>query len=710
MLSDVAILTACYAIFGAIGLPFCLLLRSYKCSILCSPILGYGISGIIITVFYSRGIPILNIFYSLTAIGFVVIFCVLLFFVAHKTSYNGRKSDTTMVVVIFIGWLLGVILLMLPKWIGGIQFSIFQGNQYDQFNYLTASLVYAKEQYSSVLHASTYEFLKNPLLPIANGTLYNRPTVMFLYSFVGQLYPKLMYETHYTFLIFFFLNAITAIVFLLVNMLDTISRKILVLSVLISLSFVIGFWGQYIFDINAWAQIASLPGLILLLTIFVVKMTQNIFVANDKADTNNCKIHFIRSILFRTYCLIIKNGDYIVFILLFSSLLYIYPENLLFHCAALGIASFISLIMKYKIANIGKLIFCSCIGFSVGLLYYDGTIGFVINQLKIGSSSPVNWWAYFDRFYLGNDAIGAWFDAQLHTILLKPKGSYENANVMHLALTHFKSSFLVFPNGLHLLTLPVSMLAGLLGIYFLTPPPEWHISIRLLVYISLTVLIFCVLYLSVKWAITLKQEKIRFFSLFLVGMCTLCIILLLKGQLWSSGKGITYLSPYLMIFLFLPLFGKAEKKYLMFRVALILLLCFQLLFGIARSVAAAHSNGIHYSSPPYPSSQFWNNKMKLEYDCNVDRLTPLIEGCSSIKISVPDVWLQHLLMIYAYSNDKSFYHEKVVYTSYGAGREIGYQNIKNKADCTITVKENMNDRKETKMVKKQLTVIRNHLK
>lgn len=708
MLSDIAILTACYVIFGSIGLPFCLLLRSYKCGVLCSPILGYSISGIVITVFYSRGIPVSNIFCLLTAIGFVIVFVALLFFIVRKNNYNDRKSDTTIGVVIFIGWLLGVILLMLPKWIGGIQFSIFQGNQYDQFNYLTSSLVYAKEQYGSVLHAIDSDFLKNPLLPIANGTLYNRPTVMFLYSFVGQLYPKLMYETHYTFLIFFFLNAIAAIVFLLVNMLDTISRKAVLLSVLISLSFVIGFWGQYIFDINAWSQIASIPGLIVLLTITIVKMSPTNFVIDDKVDTSYIKTQFLHHILFRTYSLIMRNGDYIVFVLLFSSVFYIYPENLLFHCAALGIAFFMALIKKRQVANIWKLILCSCIGFSVGLLYYNGTIGFVINQLKIASSSSVHWWAYFDRFYLGNDVIGAWFDAQLHNVLLKPKGSYENANIMSLALSHFKSSFLVFPNCLYLLTLPINMLAGLLGIYFLTPMPEWHILMRLFVFVFLTVLIFCVISLSVKWALTSKQERVCFFSLFLVGMFTLSIILLLKGQLWSAGKGISFLSPYLMIFLFLPLLGKTEKKYLVFKSALILLLCFQLLFGFARPFAAAHSNGIHYSSPPYPSSQYWNNKMKMEYDCNVSNLSPLLEGCSSIKINVPDIWLQHLLMLYAYSHDKSFYHENIVYSSYGVGRAIGYQNINNKADCTITVKESTGDGKETKIVKKQLTVIRNH--
>lgn len=706
--SDISILAACYAIFGLIGLPFCLLLRTYKYSILCSPILGYSISGIIITIFYSQGIPISNIFYLLTAIGLVIFFGALLFFIAHKNNYNDRKSDIAIVVIIFVGWLLGVTLLMLPKWIGGIQFSIFQGNQWDQFNYITSSLVYTKVPYSELLHATDHEFLINPLLTIAQGNLSGRPTVMLLYSFVGQLYPKLMYETHYTFLIFFYLNAITAIVFLLVNILDTISRKVVVLSVLISLSFVIGFWGQYIFDINAWSQIASIPGLILLLTISIVKITQNTFVINNnnEVDANNCKARFIQRILFRPYYLIMRNGDYIVFILLFSSIFYIYPENLLFHCLALGIAFIVALIIKYKIANIWKLILCSCIGFSIGLFYYDGTIGFVIGQLKMATSSSMQWWAYFDRFYLGNDVIGAWFDAQLHTMLYHPKGDYGNAHTIMLALTNFRSSFLVFPNCLNLLTIPVNILAGLFGIYFLAPMSEWDILIRILAFVLLTVLIFCVIYLSVKFVITSRQAKVRFFSLFLVGMFTVSIILLLKGQLWSAGKGISFLSPYLIVFLFLPLFGQIEKKYSILKVSLILLLCSQLLFGFARPLGATHSSGIHYSSPPYPSSQYWNNKMKLEYDCDVSKLTPLIEGCSLLKISVPDVWLQHLLMLYAYSNDKSFYHENVVYTSYGVGREIGYQSIKKRADCTITVKESTNDRKETKVVKRQLAISR----
>jgi hypothetical protein len=694
MFSDIAILAACYAIFGSIGMPFCLLLRTYKYSILCSPILGYSISGIIITIFYSLGIPISNIFYLITAIGFVIFLGALLFFVAHKNNYNGRKPDIAIVAIIFIGWLLGVTLLMLPKWIGGIQFSIFQGNQWDQFNYITSSLVYAKEQYGSVLHATGYEFLKNPLLPIAQFNINCRPTVMLLYSFVGQLYPKLMYETHYTFLIFFFLNAITAIVFFLANILDITNRKAISLSVLVSLSFVIGFWGQYILDINAWSQIASIPGLILLVAIFIIKITPNIAIKNNREDSSNSKENVIQRTLRHAYCLIIESGDYIVFILLFSSILFIYPENLAFHCVAIGIASLAALIMKYRLTNMCQLILCACIGVSIGLFYYNGTIGFVIGQLNLANSSSVNWWAYFDRFYLGNDVIGAWFDARSHAILQEP------------VLKSFKSSFLVFPNCLYLLTLPVNILAGLLGIYFLTPMSEWHISIRLLVFVLLTALIFCVIYLNIKSAITSRQARVRFFSLFLVGMFTISLILLLKGQLWSAGKGISLLSPYLMVFLFLPLFGKIGKKLSMPIVASIFLLCFQFLFGFARPLAARHSSGIHYSSPPYPSIQ--SKEMKLEYDCNVTKLTPLIEGCSLLKINVPDVWLQHLLMIYAYSNDKGFYHENAVYTSYGVGREIGYQSVNKRADCTITVKESTNDRKEAKAVKKQLIVIRNN--
>jgi hypothetical protein len=176
-------------------------------------------------------------------------------------------------------------------------------------------------------------------------------------------------------------------------------------------------------------------------------------------------------------------------------------------------------------------------------------------------------------------------------------------------------------------------------------------------------------------------------------MFSFCLILILKNQIWAAGKGISYLSPYLMIILLLPMILNLKKDNRWFIITAIILLLSQFMFGIVRPINASTNTGIHYPSPPYPSIQYWHSKTKLDYDWDVDKISNSIKNCTLIKIDIPDIWLQHYVMLFLYSKQKPFYIESINNEYYGLHKDIEFQKSAGKEDCMITTSKDAKNRK-----------------
>ena len=94
----------------------------------------------------------------------------------------------------------------MPKYTGGDQFSLFQGNIYDHFNYLTSALVYSVYDYQTLHTATSDSFLSDPLMIVPQSNLESRPAVMVLFSVFGYLFGGKYLELAYVYNLFFLLQ------------------------------------------------------------------------------------------------------------------------------------------------------------------------------------------------------------------------------------------------------------------------------------------------------------------------------------------------------------------------------------------------------------------------------------------------------------------------------------------------------------------------
>ena len=257
--------------------------------------LGYAILSIIVTLAYVWGATIAWIAYAIIPVGVIV--AVLGIKPRNILTKNFGYGITAF-------FLIGI-LLLLPKYTGGDQFSIFQGNIYDHFNYLTSALVYSVYDYQTLHTASSDAFLADPLMVVPQSNLESRPAVMVLFSVFGYLFGGKYLELAYVYNLFFLLQLLLVL---------TWSTRLFGMKIrtgmLLSLIVCGGFWGQLIFDMNAWSHLAAMP----LLVLFV---TQSLHELSNTGE-NEWSPFFIIS-------------------LMVLSSLYLYPEATIFLGAGIGI-------------------------------------------------------------------------------------------------------------------------------------------------------------------------------------------------------------------------------------------------------------------------------------------------------------------------------------------------------------------------------------
>ena len=378
-------------LFFLLGVPFSRLLPkdTFRMRWLIAPTLGYGIMAVIIPVLYQHGISIRSCFeYAVFIAGCIaVIFAYLTY---GRIKRIGRIKLIFLLktaVVFLLIWLLGTMIMLLPKVVGGNQFAVFQGNQWDTFNYLNSAVVYAKAPFQSIENANKISYLNNPLLPYAQLNLACRPSVHMLYSFAGQLLPAQYHCLYYTFLVFFFSQAILAFMFMIMNIFSSVKAA---WAGILSLVFPLGFWGQYVLDINAWSQIAFIPLILIILGIVILAFSKMPKVKIDSGIT--LRLMLLLSVLF-------------------AAALYLYPEGLLFYLPALFLASAafftFSVVKRTSWFIIFIVLGSLCLGVMAGLLFYNGTLGTLIKQFGFAGAQKVDWWLYFQGFLSGRDVLNA---------------------------------------------------------------------------------------------------------------------------------------------------------------------------------------------------------------------------------------------------------------------------------------------------------------
>jgi hypothetical protein len=156
----------------------------------------------------------------------------------------------------------------------------------------------------------------------------------------------------------------------------------------------------------------------------------------------------------------------------------------------------------------------------------------------------------------------------------------------------------------------------------------------------------------------------------------------LAGKFWLAGKAFSYVAPFFLLLLSMPiLFYKWTSRNALMLIAIYIFVILQISFGVLRAYQASAPHGIHYAFP-YPA--ILHESLKKDTSWDIDKLAPYIKDCKMIRLDINNRWLENYVIVYLYENDKPCFSSNVVNTAYGAGQDIGYQVPKANADFILT--------------------------
>ncbi len=136
------------------------------------------------------------------------------------------------------------------------------------------------------------------------------------------------------------------------------------------------------------------------------------------------------------------------------------------------------------------------------------------------------------------------------------------------------------------------------------------------------------------------------------------------GYTWVGAKGVSYASVLVVPLLLVPASsGRLEA----WRAPAWMLLGLQLAFAFFRPGAAANPDGIHYHIPYYPSVM--DPALKVARSWEVGLGPQLLAGSRSVRIDVPDVWLETYAAICVQSQGVPYSKGLPVYTYLGISEE-----------------------------------------
>jgi hypothetical protein len=646
------------AVLAGIGGPLAYVADKRNVVVLSLP-LGFAASSILVTVLYLSGLPISIIRWMLILAacgGAFISFW-------HKITYNlvaERSAIYTYAIIL--------ILLAIPAFVGGVQFTVFQGNIYDHFSYLAGSVVYSNYSYHDLLSLSGDQILKDPLVSIALENLSSRPTVFFLFSLFLFSSKAGFSILSYLFLVLLLSLTYPSLLYLTRVGINMVPGRIAsgrwgsIVIAFIPAAFPLGFWGQYVYDINAWSQIAS-TCLLVLYVAFAATLVSDVV---DKGFSDS------RRLVLGT-------------VIVLCGAVLIYPESTIIHVAAV---MFGCLILRIKGIIRNKAILWLGLVLTIGLLgsfiNYRGVVLFLYKQLVFGAASGPDWWVYFHKFLFGRDNFIDYVSQQIQYVIGTGQG--EKVAMEYLSLHWAEPALLM-----RLIAAPINLFLGISGLYFLTPPHVDKMSLFLLWLMIDLLIVFMIIQLLKTASVLVRKhagEPRYFFLKYTLFFFFIVIgLLALKSQFWSAGKALSFLSAYIVIALSLPLvticlsksFPSGFWSWVVHPgIFAFLYVAFAIYLSLYR-IDSVYSNkdGIHYSSP-YPSIEKKDNKRAVRWKIDANRLS----SCRAIEIDVREPFQQFYASLISKYIGKQYFYEFPVSKYYGLGADIGAtQNLA--ADCRI---------------------------
>jgi hypothetical protein len=601
---DLLLLGTMFVVCGGIGLPVARLLpQRFAWRVLIAPTLGYGVLAVAVPIAYRAGLSIRGFFFASLTIAVISIAlharrCVR---EARTASFDERRR-----IKLIVGACVAATLVMMaPRWLGGDRFSAFQGNTWDTYGYLDSAVVYARESHSYVASAGEQQFAQYPLVAIAQSSLVNRPSVHQLYAVFSRVAPGDAYRLYYPFLVGSFAQFVLVALFVLQTM---FSRRALRRCAIAAVVFPLGFWGQYVLDINAWSQLASVPSLFLILGLAV-----DIAVREEPDLRSGARLAAVLAIAV-------------------AGALFIYPEGFIVYAAAAGpIAGLPSLVRAIRSRRwAGLMPLLGFAGFGAAILY-GPTWDFLIGQLTRTAMQKVSWWQFFQVFFFGRDGdagptaidfTGGFFGLYFATPTVKAS-----------AIVAVLSRLAIVAMVLGIIAGVGAMLAGKYVRDDGVPDQRRRI---------------------IAWAIAS------------VLLLVPAVMLLMQDNYWPAGKCVSYASPVFVTLFCLPIIVDFVSPVLrMARWLVVAYVVFQLATSISRTHAAKKHG--HYGRP-YPGILDPGLKKNLPWD--FEPFERVLDDKTHVLVRVPDVWPRAHVMVFLYSRGIPFAIEGKVNTYFDGGATL----------------------------------------
>ncbi len=515
--------------------------------------------------------------------------------------------------------LLALLLCLAPGWLGGEAFRVFQGNDQDQLNYVAFSSAMRRQVYDALMALTPETATATDYLLGTRKMLLSRPAVCIAFAamaeFTGRPTPVLAYA---------WVALLQCLqLFAAAWLLHAALRVARWPAVLGAAALALGFFGQYVLDINAWSELAALPLGLLLLGLLLPPGHARLRRALP------------------------------AFTLLLAALLHLYPELLLAYGPAGGLVVLARLWRRRAEAwrDLPWLLLAAGLAVLACLPAWESSIGLLLRQQQGAMETAYPWWRHFQGYLFGRDLD---FFAATGPEL----GSAQLLYAM--------------------VSLPVDMLAGLTGLYFLLPGPGLPLPVRLAWQLALA------LGMAGLLASAARRRRgslpWRRLALLAAGATLPALVALGLGRYWAAGKAWSMVGPLAFLVLAAPALRPGAGRWQ--RGLALAYLVAHLGLGVWRPLAAARgTDGAHYP-PPYPAVP--NAVVKRDFNWAIGPQLAALRQCHGISLALSHPSLERYLQVVLTELGVRWSSTTPLNSDFGNGLPLGLQPQLPAPDCLVT--------------------------
>jgi hypothetical protein len=588
----VVLLSAC----SAIGWPLCLLLPEgrFRGRFMIAPPIGFALFAIGGTALYLWGVRPWVSMVTMATAGIVL---GAVFWLRTRPLRLAPPSKPTM--AFGAGTFAVILICLLPGWTGGPQFRIFQANVYDHMTYLAGSVTFRTFDHAAMT-AEANRTAPNPIVARAAWFLGSRGAVSIAHAAVASISQRGVIDSSYPFLVAMQVNLLFAALFVLINVFAAGYR----LSFFLASALTIGFFQQYVIDINAWSELSAQPLYLLIVAFTVLAFDYRRFGNGGISGT-------------------VRLGT--IFGVLLGAVLYLYSEALSVYGIAVATVLVLAIGQRESrstaLSGLAGLALGACVAVLLCLLFWSGTLEYMFVILLRATGHLPDWWKYFSLYLFGSEQ-------NYLAVLTDPGSSYGQ-----IAAAWF--------------SLPVESVIAGLGLHFLLPTASWPIVLavvwKIVLYGFLAILIKGAAGgVAQIWRANPAGNAARMTAA-CIAACIVPFVILATGHYWAAGKGLSMAAPLLFLLVTSPLLAKpdAAKNMGLVGLASFTFAAAHLALGLLRPVLVTEFAGAGLPGLPTAAAQMSNQKAGLDW--NHQRWATEMRKCNGIIIEVDSPFMQQLV-------------------------------------------------------------------